>query len=106
MQLEFFEDTKITKVICSSEFNMASHQDDKTLLDGAIWVNPERMSRAPCFNRTRVPVQNLFDYLANGETITAFLDDFPGVTPAQVEIILTSAKQRFFGALERNENIT
>jgi len=33
----------------------------------------------PVFRGTRVPVKNLIDYLATGETIDAFLDDFPTV---------------------------
>jgi uncharacterized protein (DUF433 family) len=36
------------------------------------------------FYGTRVPVQNLIDYLATGETIDAFLDDFPSVRREQV----------------------
>jgi uncharacterized protein (DUF433 family) len=38
----------------------------------------------PVFNGTRVPVQNLIDYLATGETIDEFLDDFPTVRREQV----------------------
>ena len=42
----------------------------------------------PVFYGTRVPVQNLVDYLTTGETIDAFLDDFPAVTREQVEVFL------------------
>ncbi|MBK9747386.1 MAG: DUF433 domain-containing protein [Chloroflexi bacterium] len=42
----------------------------------------------PVFYGTRVPVQNLVDYLTTGETIDAFLDDFPAVTREQVETFL------------------
>ena len=38
----------------------------------------------PVFRGTRVPVQNLLDYLATGETIDAFLDDFPSVSREQI----------------------
>ncbi len=38
----------------------------------------------PVFYGTRVPVKNLVDYLTTGETIDAFLDDFPAVTREQV----------------------
>lgn len=38
----------------------------------------------PVFRDTRVPVKNLIDYLTTGETIDAFLDDFPTVTRQQV----------------------
>lgn len=42
----------------------------------------------PVFYGTRVPVQNLVDYLATGETMDAFLDDFPAITREQVETFL------------------
>lgn len=38
----------------------------------------------PVFYGTRVPVQNLIDYLSTGETIDEFLDDFPSVSREQV----------------------
>jgi uncharacterized protein (DUF433 family) len=38
----------------------------------------------PVFRGTRVPVQNLIDYLTRGETIDTFLDDFPTVKREQV----------------------
>jgi uncharacterized protein (DUF433 family) len=36
--------------------------------------------RAPVFRGTRVPFQALLDYIEGGETIEAFLDQFPMVT--------------------------
>ncbi len=44
----------------------------------------EILGGIPVFTSTRVPVQNLIDYLTTGETIDAFLDDFPAVTRQQV----------------------
>src|ERR1051326_2464020 len=46
-------------------------------LFGIIWINRERMSGAPCFAGTRVPIKNLFDYLEGGEPLDEFLDGFP-----------------------------
>lgn len=37
----------------------------------------------PVFSGTRVPVQTLLDYLAAGQTIDDFLDDFPTVSREQ-----------------------
>jgi len=37
------------------------------------------MSGAPVFAGTRVPIQNLFDYIEGGEDLSEFLDDFPSV---------------------------
>jgi uncharacterized protein (DUF433 family) len=49
-----------------------------------IVKDPDIMGGIPIFSGTRVPVHNLIDYLAAGETIDAFLDDFPTVTREQV----------------------
>jgi uncharacterized protein (DUF433 family) len=49
-----------------------------------IVKDPEIMGGIPIFSGTRVPMHNLIDYLAAGETIDAFLDDFPTVTREQV----------------------
>jgi uncharacterized protein (DUF433 family) len=49
-----------------------------------IVKDPDILGGMPVFRGTRVPVQNLIDYLASGETIDNFLDDFPTVTREQV----------------------
>lgn len=50
------------------------------------------LSGRPVFYGTRVPVQNLIDYLATGETIDEFLDDFPTVSREQVIRFLKNAE--------------
>ena len=45
-------------------------------IDEAVWVDPERTSGAPCFRGSRVPVRQLFDWLADGVPLEEFLDDF------------------------------
>jgi len=45
-------------------------------LFGIVWVNPERLSGAPCFAGTRVPVKALFDYLEGGSRWKNSLRDF------------------------------
>lgn len=70
-------------------------------LFGTIWINRERMSGAPCFAGTRVPVQNLFDYLAGGEPLGEFLEDFPGVTPEQAEAVIALAARSLLDQLPR-----
>jgi uncharacterized protein (DUF433 family) len=47
----------------------------------------------PVFTGTRVPVQTLLDYLAAGDTLDAFLDDFPTVSRAHALAVLEFAKQ-------------
>ena len=44
-----------------------------------IHIDPEILSGTPVFRGTRVPIQNLFDYLEGRETLDEFLDDFPSV---------------------------
>jgi uncharacterized protein (DUF433 family) len=64
---------------------------------GTIWINPERMSGAPCFFGTRVPVQTLFEYLEGGDTLDQFLDGFPGITREQAIAVLELARQQLLG---------
>lgn len=59
-----------------------------------IEVNPRKMSGTPVFSGTRVPIQNLFDCLEEGETIDQFLDQFPTVTRDQVNGVLELSKER------------
>lgn len=61
------------------------------MTDSVIVKDPDILSGMPVFRGTRVPVQNLIDYLATGETIDAFLHEFPTVTHAQVIRFLQKA---------------
>jgi len=54
--------------------------------------DPEVLGSLPVFRGTRVPLKNLIDYLASGETIDSFLDDFPTVTREQVISFLQEAE--------------
>ena len=56
-----------------------------------IWINPGRMSGAPCFYRTRVPVDALFGNLEDGLTLDEFLDCFSGVTREHAVAVLELA---------------
>lgn len=48
-----------------------------------IHTDPEIMGGVPVFVGTRVPVRTLLDYLAGGEPLSEFLEDFPSVTREQ-----------------------
>jgi uncharacterized protein (DUF433 family) len=61
-------------------------------LFGLVWINPERVSGAPCFYASRVPIQSLFEYLESGHTLDAFLDDFDGVAREQATGVLELAR--------------
>jgi uncharacterized protein (DUF433 family) len=68
-------------------------------LFGIVWVNRERMSGAPCFSGTRVPIQSLFDHIEAGDSIATFLEDFPPVTNAQVIALLEASRARLLDEL-------
>ena len=63
-------------------------------LDEAVWVSPLRMSGAPCFRGTRVPVQSLIDLLEGGGTIDEFLTVYPHITREQVLAVLDFANSQ------------
>jgi uncharacterized protein (DUF433 family) len=68
--------------------------EQKAKLGEVIWVDPERVSGTPCFKNTRVPVQNLLDYIEGGSTIDEFFQDYPSVTRDQVIQFLELAKEQ------------
>jgi uncharacterized protein (DUF433 family) len=64
--------------------------------DKHISRDPDIMSGAICFNGTRVPVQNLFDYLQGASSLEDFLQDFPSVSRRAAVAVLEAAKDRLF----------
>ena len=58
--------------------------------------DPEIMSGVPCFKGTRVPVQNLFDYLEGTSSLEEFLEDFPTVSREAAVAVLEVARTRLF----------
>ena len=61
-------------------------------LKGIVHSDPEIMGGTPVFTGTRVPLQNLIDYLEGGESIEDFLDGFPSVKREQVIAVIEAAK--------------
>jgi uncharacterized protein (DUF433 family) len=56
------------------------------------------MSGTPVFRGTRVPVKNLLDYLAAGDSLGEFLEQFPTVSHEQAvevaeELVLARADE-------------
>jgi len=58
-----------------------------------IHSDPETLGGTPVFVGTRVPVQTLLDYLAEGSSLDEFLDHFPTVTREQAVAALELAKE-------------
>lgn len=56
--------------------------------DEFVESNPEKMGGTAVFRGTRVPIQNLFDYLEAGDSVERFLDHFPTVAREQVVGVL------------------
>ena len=61
------------------------------IIQDVISVSPDVVSGTPVFTGTRVPIKNLFDYLRGGESLEAFLDDFPSVHHDQAVDVLALA---------------
>ena len=64
-----------------------------------IQSNPNILSGTPVFVGTRVPVQTLLDYLESGDSLEAFLDDFPSVRREQAVAFLELAKNALLSRL-------
>ena len=56
-------------------------------LEEAVWVDPARMSGVSCFRGTRLPVQQLFDWIEDGVPVDEFLRDFQ-IDPRAVAAVL------------------
>lgn len=62
-----------------------------TTVTSVVHSDPEIMSGEPVFVGTRVPLKNLIDYLAAGDSLEKFLDSFPSVTRQQATAALEFA---------------
>ncbi|HYV19483.1 MAG TPA: DUF433 domain-containing protein [Verrucomicrobiae bacterium] len=58
-----------------------------------VHSDPDILGGTPVFVGTRVPFQNLLDYLEGGESLDEFLDDFPSVTREQAVAALEEGKE-------------
>ena len=74
------------------------------MLYGQVSIDPEVMSGAPVFAGTRVPIQNLFDYIEGGEDLSEFLDDFPSVSKEAALAVLEMAKKSLTSEKVLHEN--
>ena len=70
-----------------------------------LMKDPEILGGTPVFRGTRVPFNNLVDYLEGGHTVDEFLGDFPSVTRESAVAALEHAKELVVAhadAVERN----
>ena len=70
-------------------------------LEAAVWIDPARMGGVPCFRGTRLPVQQLFDWMEDGIPLDEFLCDFQ-VDPRAAAAVLRAGPSAVLAAANRN----
>ena len=73
-----------------------------TELSEVVEVSADIMSGVPVFRGTRVPVRTLLDHLEAGDSLDAFLADFPTVRRAQAVQFLELAGKAVLAPLSAN----
>ena len=74
----------------------------KTAAHGTVISNPGILNGVPVFRGTRLPVQTLFDYLADGLSLDYFLETFEGaVTREEAQSVLKYSCERIAADLEK-----
>ncbi|MDE0680368.1 MAG: DUF433 domain-containing protein [Gammaproteobacteria bacterium] len=63
------------------------------MVNKVVQSDPEILHGAPVFAGTRVPVQNLWDYLERGHGLEGFLEGFPGVKKEQALWVIERARR-------------
>jgi uncharacterized protein (DUF433 family) len=71
-------------------------------LTEVVQVSAEVMSGAPVFRGTRVPVQTLLDHLEAGDSLDAFIAQFPTVRREQAIQFLELAGKAALAPLSAN----
>lgn len=72
------------------------------MTNSIVYKSPDIISGTAVFYGTRVPIQNLIDYLVGGNTIDEFLDDLPTVSREQVMAFLESATELLVARTDEN----
>ncbi len=78
---------------------MSTVAEIKSAAGGLVVSNPGILAGTPVFCGTRLPVQTLFDYLADGLTLDYFLETFEGVTREQAKAVLRHGWERIAAEL-------
>ena len=60
--------------------------------------DPQKMGGVAVFTGTRVPVEFLFQFLEDDQTLETFLDQFPTVTRAQARGVLDASRELLLGS--------
>jgi len=78
---------------------MSAVDELKRAAGGLVVSNPGILGGTPVFSGTRLPVQSLFDYLADGLSLDYFLETFEGVTREQAIGVLRHGWERIAAEL-------
>ena len=78
---------------------MSAIAEIKTAAGGLVVSNPGILAGTPVFRGTRLPVQTLFNYLADGLSLGYFLESFEGVTRQQAQAVLRYGWERIAAEL-------
>ena len=70
---------------------MCFNEEVMSAIEAVVHSDPEILGGTPVFLGTRVPVKNLLDYLAAGDSLERFLDHFPSVSREQAVAALEVA---------------
>lgn len=65
-----------------------------TAAEGLVVSDSSVLGGKPVFQGTRLPVQSLFDYLADGLSLDYFLETFPSVNREKAVAVLKYGLQR------------
>ncbi len=80
---------------------MGAVAEIKTAAAGLVVSKPGILGGTPVFRGTRLPVQTLFDYLADGLSLNYFLETFEGVSREQAQAVLRYGWERIAAELTR-----
>jgi uncharacterized protein (DUF433 family) len=67
-----------------------------------LWINPSRMSGAPCFCKTRLPIDSLFENLEDGVSLDEWLEAFPIISCEQALAVLEFSKNKLLKTAAKN----
>ena len=79
---------------------MATASDIHAVAGGLVVSDPGILGGKPVFRGTRLPVQSLFDYLADGLSLDYFLETFPSVTREHATAVLRYGLNRIEAELK------
>lgn len=80
---------------------MSAVAEIKPAADGLVVSNPGILGGTPVFCGTRLPIQTLFDYLADGLSLDYFIETFEGVSRQQAQALLRYGWEKVAAELAR-----